>query len=394
MFSDDTIYLDYAATTPLDPFVLEAMLPYLQNDYGNPSSIYRLGQDAKAGIEQSRSAIARVLSCHSSEIVFTSGATESNNLALAGVMWGARFRAPDGPVPHLIVTAVEHHAVLHPAEFLQRQGFRITIAPVDSEGFVDPAEIEAAITPETRLISVMLANNEVGVIQPIEQIAAIARSHGVLLHSDAVQAAGARSINVQELGVDLLALSAHKFAGPKGVGLLYVRKGTAIEWMQLGGGQEGGRRGGTENVPFIVGFGAAMTKAESSRASTSAAVRGLRDRLWDGIQQNIPDVQLNGPHDFSRRLPNNLNVTFPGVQGETLLLALDMMGVAASAGSACTTGNSEPSHVLLAMGHSDAHARSSIRFSLGPNITKEQIDEVVEIIAETVDRVRSVGGSR
>jgi cysteine desulfurase len=394
MTGDDTIYLDYAATTPLDPAVLEAMLPFLQTDFGNPSSIYRLGQDAKAGVERSRGTIARVLGCHPSEIVFTSGATESNNLALSGVMWAARFRDPDGPAPHLIVSAIEHHAVLHPAELLERQGFHVSIAPVDAQGFVDPAAIEAEILPETRLISVMLANNEVGAIQPIEQISAIARKHGVLMHTDAVQAAGARSIDVQALGVDLLSLSAHKFSGPKGIGLLYVRKGIAIEWMQLGGGQESGRRGGTENVPYIVGFGAAIQHAEAHREASALEIGALRDRLWDGIQREVPDVRLNGPDDFSRRLPNNLNVAFPGVQGETMLLALDMMGVAASAGSACTTGNSEPSHVLLAMGQSEERARSSIRFSLGRTTTEDDTDEVVEMIAETVDRVRRVGGDR
>jgi cysteine desulfurase len=345
-------------------------------------------------VERSRGAIARVMGCHPSEIIFTSGATESNNLALSGVMWAARFRNPEGPTPHLIVSAIEHHAVLHPAEMLERQGFHVSVAPVGANGFVDPSAVEAAIRPETVLISVMLANNEVGAIQPVEQISAIARTHGVLMHTDAVQAAGAQSIDVQELGVDLLSLSAHKFSGPKGIGLLYVRKGTAIEWMQLGGGQESGRRGGTENVPYIVGFGAAIQRAEANRERSASQIGALRDRLWHGIQREVPDVQLNGPDDFSRRLPNNLNVSFPGVQGETMLLALDMMGVAASAGSACTTGNSEPSHVLLAMGQTEERARSSIRFSLGRMTTEEDIDEVVEIIAETVDRVRRVGGAR
>jgi cysteine desulfurase len=394
LVDDDTIYLDNAATTPLDPAVLDAMMPYLAQAYGNPSSIYRAGQDGKSAVERARRQVAGVLGCHPSEIVFTSGATESDNLALSGVLWYHRFKNPGQPLPHLIVSAIEHHAVLHTAEFLERQGFSLTVVPVDVEGFVDPESVRAAIRPETRLISIMLANNEVGAIQPIAEIGVIAREAGVAFHTDAVQAAGALPIRVDDLRVDLLSLSAHKFRGPKGVGLLYVRKGTAIEWMQLGGGQEGGRRGGTENVAGIVGLGAAIGLAEQRRDAHASAVAALRDELWTELQEAIDDIHLNGPSDFSRRLPNNLNVAIRGVQGETVLLALDMIGIAASAGSACTTGNSEPSHVLLAMGQSEDQARSSIRFSAGESTTSDQIEEVVDGLQEIVERSRKIAAAR
>ena len=392
--NDDTIYLDAAATTPLDPDVLAAMMPYLTGSFGNPSSIYQLGQETKAAIEDARGAVARVIGARPAEIVFTSGATESDNTALAGVLWSARFRSPNGPAPHLITSAIEHHAVLHCAEFLEKQGFAVTVLPVDRDGFVDPATVEAAIRPETALISIMYANNEVGAIQPIAEIGQIAREHGVPFHTDAVQAAGALAIDVNALNVDLLSLSAHKFGGPKGVGCLYVRKGVAIEWMQLGGGQEGGRRGGTENVAGIVGFGAAIERAERERSTRSEYLRTLRDELYAKIVAAIPEARLNGPADGDRRLPNNLNIAIPGVQGETMLLALDMMGIAASAGSACTTGNSAPSHVLLAMGLSEELARSSLRFSVGPGITSEDLDDVVSALAEIVERTRSIGAAR
>jgi cysteine desulfurase len=392
--NDDTIYLDHAATTPLLPAVLEAMLPYLSQEYGNPSSIYRAGQDGKSAIERARRQAAAVIGCHPGEIVFTSGATESDNLALSGVLWHSRLGNPSQALPHLIVSAVEHHAVLHTAEFLERQGFSLTVVPVDAEGFVDPEVVRAAIRPETRLISIMMANNEIGAIQPISDIGAVARAARVVFHTDAVQAAGALPINVDHLNVDLLSLSAHKFGGPKGVGLLYVRKGTPIEWMQLGGGQESGRRGGTENVAGIVGMGTAIELAERTRAAHVAHLTEMRNVLWTRLQDSIDDIDLNGPSDFSRRLPNNLNVAIRGVQGETVLLALDMIGIAASAGSACTTGNSEPSHVLLAMGQGEDRARSSIRFTVGDSTTLDQIEEVVEGLQEIVDRSRRIAGAR
>jgi cysteine desulfurase len=391
---DDTIYLDHAATTPLDPDVLGTMLPYFTERYGNPSSIYQLGQEARAAIDQARAACARVLGCEPSEIIFTSGATESDNLALRGVAWGARLALRNnGALPHIVTTAIEHHAVLHTANSLQREGFSATYVAPDSRGIVDPEAIAAAVRPETCLISVMYANNESGAIQPIQEIAEVARDRGIPLHTDAVQAAGTLSVNVDALGVDLLSLSAHKFYGPKGVGLLYVRRGTTIDFQQKGGGQEQGRRGGTENVPGIVGLGMALERADAWRDAYADHCARLRDRLADGLFAAIPEAMLNGPSDLRLRLPNNLNVTIPGIQGETLLLSLDVLGVAASAGSACTTGNTEPSHVLRAMGLSDDGCRSALRFTVGRSNTEQQIDDAIDALVGSVDRARSLVAS-
>ena len=389
---DDTIYLDHAATTPVDPEVLAAMLPYFTTHYGNPSSIYQLGQDARAALDRARQTVAGVLNCEPAEIVFTSGATESNNLATKGIAWHRRLRDPHAPPPHVVTTRIEHHAVLHAVEDLERQGFDATYVPCDAEGRVDVAGVEAALRPETCLIAVMYANNEVGAIQPIAEIGALARSRGIPFLTDAVQAAGTLSLDVRNLGVDLLALSAHKFYGAKGVGLLYVRRETPIAFQQQGGGQESGRRGGTENVPLIVGMSAALEKAERLRDAYNAHCVRLRDDLLAGFRQAIPDIDVNGPRDPARRLANNLNVAVPGVQGETVLLSLDMQGIAASAGSACTTGNSEPSHVLRAMGLSDERCRASLRFTVGRDNTPDDIDETVDALAETVARVRSLAG--
>jgi cysteine desulfurase len=391
---DDTIYLDHAATTPLDPDVLGTMLPYFTERYGNPSSIYQLGQEARAAIDQARAACARVLGCEPSEIIFTSGATESDNLALRGVAWGARLALRNnGALPHIVTTAIEHHAVLHTANSLQREGFSATYVAPDSRGIVDPEAIAAAVRPETCLISVMYANNESGAIQPIQEIAEVARDRGIPLHTDAVQAAGTLSVNVDALGVDLLSLSAHKFYGPKGVGLLYVRRGTTIDFQQKGGGQEQGRRGGTENVPGIVGLGMALERADAWRDAYADHCARLRDWLADGLFAAIPEAMLNGPSDLRLRLPNNLNVTIPGIQGETLLLSLDVLGVAASAGSACTTGNTEPSHVLRAMGLSDDGCRSALRFTVGRSNTEQQIDDAIDALVGSVDRARSLVAS-
>ena len=390
----DVIYLDHAATTPLDPDVLRAMMPYLAADYGNPSSVYGLGQTSHAALDSARATIAGVLGCTSGELVFLGGATESANLALSGVAWAARRRATDGPWPHIVTTAIEHSAVLETARWLESLGFGLTLVPCDAEGIVAPDAIAAAIRPETCLVSVMLANNEVGSIQEIPAIAAICQERGIPLHCDATQAAGSLPIDVEDLGVDLLTLSAHKFYGPKGVGLLYVRNGTDIAWQQRGGGQEGGRRGGTENVAGIVGMAAALDRAERFRPAYVAHCAGLRDRLLAGLQERLPDLTVNGPPLGRQRLPNNLNVILPGVQGETVLLALDMEGVAASAGSACTVGRNEPSHVLEAMGRDDAQTRTSVRFTVGRSNTAAQIDDAIDAVASVVERTRMLAGAR
>jgi cysteine desulfurase len=388
-----SIYLDHAATTPTDPEVVSAMLPYFTSTFGNPSSIYQIGQDGHAALDRSRRVVATILGSRASEILFTSGATESNNLALKGVAWAARLANLDGPIPHIITSAIEHHAVLHAAEALVEQGFSLSVLPCNAEGIVSVDSLRDAIRPETCLVSVMYANNETGAIQPIADLAAVAREHGIPFHTDAVQAAGLLPIDLQHLGVDLMSLSAHKFYGPKGAGLLYIRKGTPIRFQQDGGGQESGRRGGTENVPLIVGLADALQRAEAIRNDYAAHTATLRDLLWDEIQASVPDVRLNGPQPGPRRLPNNLNVSFRGVQGETVLLGLDMQGVAASAGSACTTGNSEPSHVLLAAGLTEEEARASLRMTVGRGNTREEIEDAATAIQDVIQRTRSLAGS-
>ena len=390
-YGQSTIYLDHAATTPVDPGVVDLMLPWFTSNFGNPSSIYQVGQDARAGLDRARQQVARVLGCRSSEVIFTSGATESNNLAIKGVAWAARLQAPDsGLRPHIVTTSIEHHAVLHPAEALVEQGFDVTVVPSDASGMVSVDDIIAALRPNTCLVSVMYANNEVGAIQPIQAISRAAHERGVPVHTDAVQAAGVLALDVQELGVDFLSLSGHKFYGPKGVGVLYVRKGSAIRFQQDGGGQESGRRGGTENVPLIVGFAEALVRANEMREAVNVHNAALRDRLWEELQERVQDIRLNGPEPGPDRLPNNLNVSFRGVQGETVLLGLDMQGVSASAGSACTTGNSEPSHVLLAMGLTEAEARASLRFTTGRGNSLEEIEDAARITAEVVARTRAL----
>ncbi len=375
------LYFDHAATTPLAPEVLAAMLPYFNASYGNPSSIHAEGRLAHEGLEAARRQVAAVLHCRPQEVIFTSGGTESDNLALKGVAL-----AHEGG--HIITSAAEHHAVLHSAEYLAHLGFKVTYLLVDRFGMVSPDDVAAAIQPDTRLISIMYANNEVGTINPIPQIAAVAQQAAVPFHSDAVQAGGSLDLDVERLGVDLLSLSAHKFYGPKGVGVLYVRGGNHLLYQQSGGSQESKRRAGTENVAGIVGLATALTIAESKREVEAARLLGLRERLIGGVLSSIPDAILNG-HPVER-LPGNANFCLPDVEAETLLLRLDLLGIAASSASACTSGAVEPSHVLHAMGIPDALAVGSLRLSLGASNTEADIDYVLAKLPAVVNRLQSL----
>ncbi|HHY33558.1 MAG TPA: cysteine desulfurase NifS [Firmicutes bacterium] len=378
-----TVYLDNAATTRPRREVVEAMLPYLGDKYGNPSSIYGIGREARAALDEARDTVARILGAEAGEIVFTGSGTEADNAAIKGVAFANRDRGD-----HIITSAIEHHAVLDSAKRLEKRGFRVTYVPVDSYGMVDPADVEAAITDKTILISIMHANNEVGTIEPIEEIARIAKEHGVYFHTDAVQTAGHIPIDVNRLGVDLLSLSAHKFYGPKGVGALYVRRGVRMERYLDGGGQERNRRAGTENVAGIVGLAKALELAVSEMNDEAGRVSQLRDRLIRGVMDRITHVRLNG-HP-TRRLPGNASFCFEFIEGESLLLNLDMLGVCGSSGSACTSGSLEPSHVLLAMGIPHEVAHGSLRLTLGRYNTEEDVDYVLEHLPGIVAKLRAM----
>ncbi|MFZ5916969.1 MAG: cysteine desulfurase NifS [Chloroflexota bacterium] len=378
------VYLDHAATTAVDPRVVEAMLPYWTQHYGNASSIYSLGREARKAMEESRRQVAQVLGCQPKEIVFTSCGTESDNLALRGV---ALARRAQNRGNHIITSAVEHHAILHTCEQLEKHfGFQVTYLPVDEYGRVNPDDVGRAIRPDTALISVMYANNEVGTIQPIAEIGAIARQHRIPFHSDAVQAGGSLSLKVDDLNVDLLSLSAHKFYGPKGIGLLYVRKGTPLLPTQTGGGHENNRRAGTENVAYIVGLAQALTLAHEHQASENTRQIHLRDRLIDEITSEIPEVRLSG-HP-TERLPNSASFLIRYIEGESILLNLDLAGICASSGSACTSGALEPSHVLLAMGVPHEIAHGSLRLTLGRENTDEDVDYVLHVLPGIVEKLR------
>lgn len=383
--AERTIYLDHAATTPTDPAVVEAMLPYFTTQFGNPSSIYRLGRNALQALDDARATTAEILHCSPKEIVFLGGGSEADNLAIKGVALAAQ-RAGKGN--HVITSAIEHHAVLHACAYLAEFGFEVTILPVDRDGLVSPDDLRAAIRPETVLVSIMYANNEIGTIQPIAELGAICRERGVLFHSDAVQAAGALPLDVTALNVDLLSLTAHKFYGPKGVGALYVRRGVPLLAQINGGGQERRRRAGTENVPGIVGFATALRLAEERREAYVAHCLALRERLIDGIISRIPDVRLNGHR--TQRLPNNVNVSFAATDGESILLLLDQAGIAASSGSACSSGSLEPSHVLKAIGLDDELAHGSVRLTVGKDTTGADIDVVLDRLPAMIERLRSV----
>jgi len=379
------IYLDHSATTAVDPRVVAAMAPLWSELYGNPSSIYGLGRKAAAALGDARSRVAALLNCQPGEIVFTSGGTESDNLALRGVGLAQAARGRR----HIITTPIEHHAVLHTAaDLAEHFDFDVTYVPVDRYGLVDPASVAASIRPDTALISVMAANNEVGTIEPVAEIGAIARRHGVPFHTDAVQAPGHLPLDVSSLNVDLLALSAHKFYGPKGVGLLYIRRGVKLAPVQTGGNQERGRRSGTENVPYIVGMAHALELAQGELQSRTSRLGALRERLAVGLFDRIPDVELSG-HP-TRRLPGHLSLVVHGVEAEGILIALDLAGVAASSGSACSSGAPTASHVLTAMGFTSQDAMGALRLTLGRENTEADVDLVVETLPEIVARVRGM----
>ncbi len=380
---EEPIYLDHAATTPLDRRVVEAMLPYMTDHFGNPSSVYGLGRTARTALDRARSQVAEALGARPPEIVFTSGGTESDNAAIKGVAMARR-----GEGNHILTAATEHHAVLHTCEWLARLGYETTVLPVDRDGMVDPDDVARAIRPTTTLLTLMYANNEIGTIHPLAEIAKAAHARGVTVHTDAVQAGGALPLDVDALGVDLLSLSGHKFYGPKGVGILYVRRGAPWLPQQQGGGQERGRRAGTENTGGIVGIATALHLAVASLETTAAHCTRLRDRLRDGLLATVPDVTLNG-HPTAR-LPNNLNVSFRGVEGESLLLNLDMHGIAASSGSACTAGSLDPSHVLTAVGLPHELAQGSLRLTVGRGTTVEQVDRVLGVLPPVVAKLRNL----
>ncbi|MCC6386521.1 MAG: cysteine desulfurase [Dehalococcoidia bacterium] len=385
------IYLDHAATTPPDPRVLEAMWPFYTTFWGNPSSIYLEGQEARRALDAARKLVADLLGATPKEVTFTSGGTEADNAAIRGAALAQRAL---GRGQHIITTRVEHHAVLHTVEQLEREGFSATYLSVDADGVVDLDDLEAAVTPETTVVSIMAANNEVGTIQPVAEAARIvkARNPRAVVHTDAVQAAGALDITPSLLGVELLSLAAHKFYGPKGIGVLYIKNRTPWQPMFLGGSQEKERRAGTENVAGIVGLATAMKLAWDERDARSAHVAALRDRLLFELPERIPDTVITGPIDPARRLPNNFSCCFRNVEGESVLLALDMADVAASSGSACTTGALEPSHVLTAMGIDSDLAHASLRLTLGASNTTADIDRVLDVLPEIVARLRSLAG--
>lgn len=380
--SNPMIYMDHAATTPMDPEVWKAMVPYLQQSYGNPSSVYSFAREGKQALTKVREIAARLLGAKAREIYFTSGGTEAINWALKGIAWGNQRRGR-----HIISTAVEHHATLHALEFLEKQGFEVTLLPVDDQGFLHLEDLRDAIREDTILVSVMAANNEIGTIYPLKEIGALCRDKGVIFHTDAVQAMGVLDLNVEELKIDLLSVSAHKFHGPKGVGFLYVRGGIVIENLLHGGNQERGRRSGTENVAAIAGMGKALESLSHRKAALSR-MTDLRDRMIEEILL-LPGTRLNGPRG-ALRLPNNVNVSFQNLEGETLLMNLDLAGVMASSGSACTSGSIEESHVLKAIGVEEDFIRGSLRLTLGESTTEEEVLQVLELLRSLTARLRSL----
>ncbi len=382
----ERLYFDHNATTPVAVEVLEAMLPFLTGNYGNPSSIHSFGQQARAAVEEARVEVARLLNCRASEVVFTGGGTEADNLAVLGAVRAAVRR--DGGRKHVVSSQIEHHAVLNACQALEKEGVEVTYLPVGSNGLLDPDDVRRALRPETVLVTIMYANNEIGTIQPIAEIAAVARDHGALMHTDAVQAAGKIPLDAKALGVDLLTISGHKIYGPKGVGALYARRATRLQPLSYGGHHERDRRPGTENVAGIVGLGGAAVLARRSLASESVRLAALRDRLEHGILERVEEAAVNG--DSTRRVPNTSSICFDYVEGEALVIALDLKGVACSTGAACSSGAIEPSHVLTAIGLRSAQARASLRFSLGRQNTEAQVEHLLEILPPVVAHLRDL----
>jgi len=391
-------YLDHAATTPVRPRVLKKMLPYFTERFGNPSSLYAMAGEARYGLDEAREQTAAVLGSRTNEIVFTGGGSESNNLAIKGL--AALRSGTSGGRGHIITTAIEHHAVIHPVEQLEKMGFEATYVGVDNIGRVDPEEFASAVRPDTFLTSVMLVNNEVGTIQNVAEISRRTREAAgnagakVLIHTDAVQAAGKLSLNVDELGIDLMSLSGHKIYGPKGVGVLYVRRGIELEPLIAGGGQENQRRSGTENVALIAGLGEALMLSEGERLASRDCMTRLSDRLIEGIAERIPKSSFNGNISSESRVPEIANFSFPGVEGEPVLLGLDFKGIAASSGSACSSASLEPSHVLLAMGVSPELAVGSIRISMGRDTTETDVDDVLQALSAVLEQLETFPSAR
>lgn len=379
----DIIYLDHAATTPVDPEVLDAMLPFYKDKFGSASTLYSLGREANEAVEESREEVAALIGANPEEIYFTAGGSEADNWAMFGVT-----AAKEKKGKHIITSKIEHHAILEPCHALEKKGYTVTYLNVDSNGFVSIDELASAITDNTTLISVMHANNEIGTIQPVEEIGKIAKAKGIHFHTDTVQTIGHIPVNVDAIGCDSLAISAHKLYGPKGIGAIYIRKGSRMEKFMLGGGQENNRRAGTHNVPGIVGLGKAAELARARMAKDCTTEVSLRDALIDGIENRISDVRLNG--DRKKRLPNNVNFSFMGIEGESMILLMDMQGICVSSGSACTSGSLDPSHVLMAIGLKHEQAHGSLRMTIGNDNTIQDINKVLSTLPGIVERLREM----
>ena len=379
-----TTYMDYSATTYVKPEVLDAMMPFFTEKFGNPSSFYGISRETKMAVDNARAQVAKAINCDPNEVYFTGGGSEADNWAIKGI---ATAHMKKGN--HIITTKIEHHAVLHTCEFLEKFGFEVTYLDVNEEGFIDLKQLESAITDKTILVSIMFANNEIGTIQPIKEIGAICREKKVLFHTDAVQAIGSVPVDVKEMNIDLLSLAGHKLYGPKGIGALYIRKGVRIDNLIHGGGQERGRRAGTENIPGVVGLGKAIEIATENIEENRARLTVLRDKLIDGILERIPYARLNGPRG-DKRLPGNSNISFEFIEGESILLSLDFEGICASSGSACTSGSLDPSHVLLAIGKKKKKAHGSLRTTLGAASTEEDVEKLLNELPPIIERLRNM----